>query len=213
MAGVAGAASRICLSFISPGGTQTDKTLPTGSGTTTLDTRDEHGSRIQATLVDLANPAVHVDGRALGLDSSTTPPDLDKLHPKMALLEKIRREGAEKMGLDPDVASVPKIVPLGCWIVTSFSASTLFASIEGIVPSILHAAPRFNARVSGIALCVWPIERTKHCICMPFEAASAVGDKSITINVGVKFKGKEVESAKLYSTARLLMLGAVNVQA
>jgi 2-methylaconitate cis-trans-isomerase PrpF len=34
-----------------------------------------------------------------------------------------------------------------------------------------------------------------------------------TISVGVKFESKEVESAKLYSTARLLMLGAVNVQA
>jgi len=213
MAGVAGAASRICLSFISPGGTQTDDTLPTGSGTTVLDTRNEQGLRIQATLIDLANPGVHIDGRALGLDSSTTPLDLDKLHHKMALLEKIRREGAEKMRLDPDIASVPKIVIV---LPPTAEAASKGIHIQCLVLSMgqTHKAiPLTLALNLGVAC---KIEGT-----IPFMLANGVDAKkdvtiqhpSGTIKVGVELNGKEVESAVLYSTARLLMLGEVNIEA
>ncbi len=213
MAGVAGTASRICLSFISPGGTQTDDTLPTGSSTTTLDTRDEQGSRIQATLIDLANPGVHVDGRVLGLDSSTTPLDLDKLHHKMALLEKIRREGAEKMGLDPDIASVPKIVIV---LPPTAEAASKGIHIQCLVLSMgqTHKAIPLTLALNLGAAC--KIEGT-----IPFMIAKGVdAEKDVTIQhpsgtiqVGVELNGKEVESAVLYSTARLLMQGEVNIEA
>jgi len=213
MAGVAGAASRICLSFISPGGTQTDDTLPTGSGTTVLDTRNEQGLRIQATLIDLANPGVHIDGRALGLDSSTTPLDLDKLHHKMALLEKIRREGAEKMRLDPDIASVPKIVIV---LPPTAEAASKGIHIQCLVLSMgqTHKAIPLTLALNLGAAC--KIEGT-----IPFMLANGVDAKkdvtiqhpSGTIKVGVELNGKEVESAVLYSTARLLMLGEVNIEA
>ncbi|KFY33523.1 hypothetical protein V495_08295 [Pseudogymnoascus sp. VKM F-4514 (FW-929)] len=212
MAGVAGAASRICLSFISPGGTQTDNTLPTGSGTTVMDTRDEQGLRIQASLIDLANPGVHVDGRALGLDSSTTPLDLDKLHHKMALLEEIRREGAEKMGLDPDIASVPKIV---ICLPPTAEAVSKGVHIQCLVLSMgqTHKAIPLTLALNLGAAC--KIEGT-----IPFVLANGVDAKkdvtiqhpSGAINVGVELNGKEVESAVLYSTARLLMLGEVNIE-
>jgi 2-methylaconitate cis-trans-isomerase PrpF len=213
MAGVAGTASRICLSFISPGGTQTDDTLPTGSSTTILNTRDEQGSRIQATLIDLANPGVHVDGRVLGLDSSTTPLGLDKLHHQMALLEKIRREGAEKMGLDPDIASVPKIVIV---LPPTAEAASKGIHIQCLVLSMgqTHKAIPLTLALNLGAAC--KIEGT-----IPFMLANGVdAEKDVTIQhpsgtikVGVELNGKEVESAVLYSTARLLMLGEVNIEA
>ena len=56
---------------------------------------------------------------------------------------------------------------------------------------------------------------------IPFILANGIDAKrdvtiqhpSGTINVGVELNGKEVESAVLYSTARLLMLGEVNIEA
>lgn len=212
-AGVAGTASRIRLSFISPGGTQTGMVLPTGEALTLLDTSDLNGNRVSASLVDVANPGVIIDGQKLGVDANTKPSELDQRGDMMALLEKIRREGAERMGLDPEQESVPKIVlafrPDG-----QADATGQAVTIRCVVLSMGQshkAIPLTLALNLGAACC---LEGT-----IPFTLAAKtpsmhevlIQHPSGTITVAMDVAGPEVKSASLYSSARLLMQGDVNV--
>ncbi len=75
--GVAGTGAPIRLEFMAPGGARTGKLLPTGRAVDTLDIPGL--GRIEASLVDAANPCVFVDGRdrtqhrATGLPRSDPP--------------------------------------------------------------------------------------------------------------------------------------------
>ncbi|KAI0188051.1 PrpF protein-domain-containing protein, partial [Astrocystis sublimbata] len=106
--------SRITLSFIDPAGAKTRRALPTGNAVDVLDLPD--GSTIRASLVDVSNPGVFVALEELGLRAGKanklTPAAVEADEPLKARLEIIRRAGAERMGLDPEVESVPKIVLL-----------------------------------------------------------------------------------------------------
>lgn len=212
MDGVPGTGSRISLSFLSPGGTQTNKTLPTDDATTLLDTKDVSGSSVQVSLVDVANPGVYVDGGKLGIDPDTRPEELDQNRKMMDLLERIRREGAEKMGLDPDIASVPKIV-----IVFPQTPERVSKGIT-IKCLVLSMGQTHKAIPLTFALNLGAACRIPGTI--PYLLAShrnAEGDIIIqhpsgTIEVGIKTSGQEVEVATLYSTARLLMDGDVNIE-
>ena len=108
MDGVPGHASPVTLSFISPGGAKTGKAIPTGNATDTV----QYGSNetIRASLLDISNPGVFIDGREVGWDPKSTPERLNADSKLMAKLEDIRREGARMMGMDPETPSVPKIV-------------------------------------------------------------------------------------------------------
>ncbi|GFP58636.1 putative isomerase YraM [Trichoderma asperellum] len=112
MEGVPGTASRISLSFQSPGGTQTGKVLPTGLGITSMNVTDKKGRKVNASLLDVANPGVYVDGSDLEIRPDIAPAELDHQKETLALLEAIRREAAELMGMDPNTSSVPKVVIL-----------------------------------------------------------------------------------------------------
>lgn len=78
------------------------------------------GSTIEASLVDVANPGVFVRASDLGFHVAPSAdlaavfnPAVVEADPALkARLEDIRRAGAERMGLDPAVESVPKIVAL-----------------------------------------------------------------------------------------------------
>ncbi len=87
MDGVPGTGSKIALSFLWPGGTQTGKVLPTGHSTTTMNTVDKQGRRIEASLIDVANPGVYVDGHSLGVDPDTSPAQLDQQKDKIITME------------------------------------------------------------------------------------------------------------------------------
>lgn len=211
MNGVPGVGSKIALSFVSPGGSVTGSVLPTKSGTTTLETKDAFGKSVQVSLIDIANPGVFVDGRSLGLDPEVTPAKLSQQNDVMALLEKIRQESAGKMGLKPTVASVPKILAL-----FPPSADAIAAGVNIRCIALSMGAPH-----PGIPLTL-ALNLGAACR-MEGTVASALasqlrdnGDVSIqypsgTIVVGVDIEGSDVRSASLYSTARMLMQGEVNV--
>ncbi|KAK5735452.1 hypothetical protein LTR17_008150 [Elasticomyces elasticus] len=110
ISGVPSTGSLITLSFLHPGGATTGRTLPTGNPVDTLTLPD--GSEIEATLTDIANPGVFVRAEDIGVNGDVLPDTLGKDAGLMARLETSRRAGARKMGLDPEVQSVPKIVLL-----------------------------------------------------------------------------------------------------
>ena len=211
MNGVPGAGSKIALSFVSPGGSATGKILPAGSETTTLDTKDISGKNVQVSLVDIANPGVFVDGRSLGLDPEVTPAMLGQQSDAMTLLERIRQESAEKMGLDPNVASVPKILAL-----FPSSADAIAAGVNIGCIALSMGAPHPGIPLT-LALNLGAACRMKGTVASALASQLRDGgDVSIqypsgTIVVGVDIEGSDVRSASLYSTARMLMQGEVNV--
>lgn len=78
------------------------------------------GSTVESSLVDVANPGVFVRASDLGFCAAPSAdlaavfnPGVVEADPELkSRLEDIRRAGAERMGLDPAVESVPKIVAL-----------------------------------------------------------------------------------------------------
>lgn len=212
MDGVPDTASKISLSFLSPGGTQTGKVLPTGQSITSLNTTNRNGKKIRASLLDVANPGVYVDGNDLEIWPDIAPAELDHQKDTLALLEAVRREAAELMGMDPNTSSVPKVVILFKITDKEMSAG---ANIKCLVLSMgqAHKAiPLTLALNLGVAC---RIEGTLASVL----AKNLSQDKTVTIqhpsgliDVGVDILGEDVLSASLCSTARLLMKGEVNVE-
>ncbi|MCJ1302890.1 hypothetical protein MMC08_005695 [Hypocenomyce scalaris] len=209
--GVPGTGSRIMLSFLSPGGSKTGRTLPTGNPVDLLHLPsggNKAPASIRASLVDVANPAVFILAADLGIEGTITPDNLDKDTDTMALLEGIRAEGARLMGLDPSVESIPKI--------TILSAAGPSAKGVDIVALTLSMGKTHKAMPLTIALnlgvtCQIPRTLAAEMVGKLAEgkAEVTVGHPSGKVEVGARMRGWEVESAVLSRTARKLMRGEV----
>lgn len=105
--GVPGQAAEINLKWMEPGGSKTGRVLPTGNPTDVLDIGSES---VKASLVDVSNPGIFVDGRGFNWSFDRTPEDLNQNKELMSRLEALRKKGAELMGLPPTKPSIPKIV-------------------------------------------------------------------------------------------------------
>ncbi|KAK7908293.1 hypothetical protein PG985_015596, partial [Apiospora marii] len=211
--GVPGTQSRITLGFLDPAGAKTGRALPTGNPIDILTLRD--GSQIEASLVDVSNPGVFIRASDLGTmgakgtlsPSLFTPSYVEGNLDLKARLELIRQAGAEKMGLDPAVESVPKIVAL-------LSASEK----EGIDIRCLALSmgQAHKAVPLTLALCLGAAANMPGTI--PAQLARHHGNKSSTlrighptgkVDIGTTFKGGHIVSAELHRTARYMMEGIV----
>lgn len=111
--GVAGTGAPVRVEFMSPGGSKTGKLLPTGNATDTLTLAD--GTRIEASLIDAANPCVFVDAEAVGRKGSELPDALDRDKELLGRLEAVRQAASVAMGLTKTPAesaklkSIPKV--------------------------------------------------------------------------------------------------------
>lgn len=205
--GVPGTASRITLSFLDPGGAKTGKALPTGQLVDQLDLPD--GSSITASLTDIANPGVFVLASDVGVPGDVHPDTLGSDTEMMARLEVIRQAGARKMGLDPDVQSVPKIVLL------SRPSQEAAGRRVNIVCRALSMQQAHKAVPLTLALNLGASCRLPGTLAHQ-TAVHAEGKESIVIahasgklEVGSVMKENKIESALLHRTARLLMKGEV----
>ena len=114
--GVGGNGAPVRLEFLDPGGTRTRHVLPTGHPTDQLDIPGL--GKIEASMVDAANPCVFVAASTLGKDGSEMPDALDHDTEFLARMEAIRCAASVAMGLAPDLAkaaqipSVPKVAML-----------------------------------------------------------------------------------------------------
>lgn len=216
MTGVPGRGSRITLSFLDPAGAKTGKgAFPTGRVVDELVLGD--GRRVEASLVDVSNPGVFVRMEDLGLGIATTPGDVEGDEVLKRRLEEVRQKGAEKMGLDPMVQSVPKIVLVG----------TPAKGEEGIDIRCLALSmgQAHKAVPLTLALCLGAAAGVKGTI--PYqlqrkredgedkpasEALSTtvvIGHPSGNVEIGTRVKHGEVVSAELHRTAKILMKGEV----
>jgi 2-methylaconitate cis-trans-isomerase PrpF len=95
--GVAGTGAPIRLDFLSPGGSVTERLLPTGNVRDWLEVPG-FGS-IEVSMVDAAKPCVIVRARDIGLTGAELPEALDANAAVLGRLESIRRAAAVAMGL------------------------------------------------------------------------------------------------------------------
>lgn len=94
--GVAGTGSPVRLDFLSPGGANTGKLLPTGN---LIDTLDVPGvGKVEASLVDAGNSLALIDAARIGLTGTELPTEIDT--PEMLeTIEKIRNVAGVVMGI------------------------------------------------------------------------------------------------------------------
>jgi 2-methylaconitate cis-trans-isomerase PrpF len=211
MDGVPGSGSKIALSFLNPGGTQTGKVLPTDHGITTMDAVDKADIRIEASLVDVANPGVYIDGGACGISPNILPTELDQQADTMKLMETVRREAAVRMGLDPDIASVPKIVALFSPSAEEVDAGVHINCIVLSMGQTHKAIPLTLALNLGVACLLDSTLASRLSRNIASGSTVTIRHPSGTIDVSVDVTSGKVASASIYSTARLLMQGEVNI--
>jgi len=100
IAGVKGTASPIKLKFVDPAGTISDRLLPTGNPVDVLEVPGL--GKVNASIVDAANPLVFVKAKDLGLKGTELPADLDSQKDTLDMLEKVRGIAAVMLGLIRD---------------------------------------------------------------------------------------------------------------
>lgn len=209
IAGVPGTASKISLCFLDPAGTKTGKALPSGNPIDILDLSESDGGPIQASLVDIANPAVFIWARDLGIDGDIKPDELQTKTSLMHRLEKIRQAGAERMGMDPSATGVPfiailstpseKAVSEGIQLqVRALSMQQAHKTIPGTLTLNIGSARRIPGTLPAQLACQ-----------SASEDSMTISHPGGLIEVGSILKDDKIESAVLHRTAKILMKGKV----
>ncbi|KAI3337421.1 DUF453-domain-containing protein [Xylariaceae sp. AK1471] len=219
MDGVPGSQSRITLSFVDPAGAKTGRALPTGDAVDVLELDD--GSTVRASLVDVSNPGVFVVLDELGLGhvspETFTPAVVEADVNLKARLEMIRRAGAERMGLDPNVQSVPKIVLLfprgaGEGEDVDVDVKCLAMSMgqaHKAVPLTLSLCLGAAASMEGTVAAEVRRRRKESDNENRTSSSVVIGHPGGTVEIGATFRDGKIVSADLHRTARVLMRGEV----
>lgn len=176
------------------------------------------GSTIEASLVDVANPGVFVRAADLGFHAADPSADLAAVFNPAAVeadaalktrLEAIRRAGSERMGLDPTVESVPKIVALyparaadGVDIrCLALSMGQAHKAVPLTLALCLGAAANFPGTIAARL-----VRQRGHA---DDGATVSIGHPSGRVDIGTVMRDGEIISAELHRTARFMMQGNV----
>ena len=221
--GVAGTGAPIRVSFLEPGGTKTGHLLPTGNVVDTLTLSD--GDRVQASLIDAANPCVFVAARDLGKTGAEQPFELSNDAGFMARMEEIRVAGSVAMGLARDlsearrIASLPKVAivapPTDALLL---DGSVLRAGDSNLTVRMLSMEQPHRALPITGAICLAIASRITGTIVADQTCASsgpmtlAHPSGSITVDATIDQSGPVpyAVSGSAYRTARVLFSGNVH---
>ncbi|OCH84924.1 DUF453 domain-containing protein [Obba rivulosa] len=223
MAGVHGKASRILLEFPSPSGARTGALMPSGKPTDVLQVEPvpngPNSMEVPASCIDATNPTVLIsasDLRTIFKGHNHDPvatPLLFYADPVVRqVVENIRRAGAERMGLDPDMQAQPKIAILSPpssdteadIVAHTFSMGVLHKAIPMTVGLCLAVAARVPDTVA------WNLVHTAKHRHKTETDPLRIAHPSGYVDVGVDMDGQgEVKSVKVVRTGRRLMTGWV----
>ncbi|KAJ2972796.1 hypothetical protein NUW58_g9108 [Xylaria curta] len=213
MDGVPGTQSRITLSFVDPAGAKTGRALPTGNPVDVLELPD--GSSVRASLVDVSNPGVFVTLEELGLGHESpdtfTPAAVEADAELKSRLEMIRQAGAARMGLDPKIESVPKIVLLfprnsaGEGVDVRCLAMSM-GQAHKAVPLTLSLCLGAAANIDGTVASQIRVPRDNGA---NGSSSVVIAHPSGSVEIGATFDNGNIISADLHRTARVLMKGEV----
>ena len=224
--GVAGAAARIRLDFLDPGGAGTGSLLPSGLITDEVELAD--GQTVDVCCVDATTPCVFVAATDLGLTATELPADLEADGDVLAGLEEIRALAGVRMGLGDSAAAIssrslssPKIAVVGPPAdATLLDGRTMAAEhVELSVRMISMGQPHRAAPLTG-GMCLAVAANLSGSLVHRLARLEASGDVRLGTPSGPIPIGAKVESAGLdshvdyittYLTARRLMEGNVLV--
>jgi 2-methylaconitate cis-trans-isomerase PrpF len=225
--GVAGTGAPIRLEFMAPGGARTGKLLPTGRAVDTLDIPGL--GRIEASLVDAANPCVFFDARALDCTGIEMPDAIERNTALQSHLEAIRRAASVAMGIAPDldaaarIMSVPKVAMVTApRTMQTLARVTLGAADADIVVRMISVGQAHRAVPLTGALCLAVATRLAGTIpatlakgLRPDAAEIRIANPSGITRVDAKVTAgpsPTAEYAAVYRTARRLFEGRVLVR-
>jgi hypothetical protein len=227
--GVAGTGAPVRLDFLDPGGAGTGKLLPTGGP---LDQIEVPGlGRIEASMIDAANPCVFVVAGAVGMTGTEMPHELDANRGLLKRLDAIRVAASLRMGIAASVEeagrkpSIPKVAMVASPADSrTLAGDTLSAeSIDVTVRMISLEQPHRAVPLTG-AMCLAVASRLEGSIVHRVTRRPLTTDEQVRIGQpsGVTVVGAAVrrednswtaEHASVYRTARRLMDGAIYVRA
>lgn len=221
--GVSGSGARISLEFLSPGGSVTSGLLPTGKA---IEIIELDGRSFEVSIVDATNPVVFVAAGQLGKDISTLPDVIEADRDLMALLDRLRRLAAVRIGLgvSPDSVGLanPKIAVIASpGIFTTLDGRRLGPAEHDIAVRMLsmervHRAVTLTGAMCLAAACGIRGSLAHRLAATPTEADTfRVGHPSGVVAAGARVAangaGWDVASCTVYRTARRLMQGEVAV--
>jgi 2-methylaconitate isomerase len=224
--GVSRPGSPIRLTFLDPGGAATGKLLPTGNVLDILDIGG--GRRIEASLVDVANPVVMVDMDDVCPEKEGFDPAWFQSPEQRALFEDIRVAAAQAMGLVPDeetartrLTNLPLvcIVRRPCAYVTSSANHVDPHQVDIVTQMVSMGLPHKATPLTG-AMCLAAASRIEgtvaHAVANPasrdrdeFRIGHPSGVLQVTANCKRNGDGWHVGEAGVFRTARRLFDGRV----
>jgi len=227
--GVAGSGAPIKLEFLAPGGAATGRLLPTGNVIDLLDI--EGAGRIEASMVDAANPCVFVSADTLGLSGTEMPDQLERDTTCMQRLEAIRVAASLRMGIAaaPAEAARKPSIPKVAIVTGPHDAATLTGepvsadACDVTIRMISIGQPHRAVPLTG-AMCLAVAARLPGSIVARAARPPVTADAPIRIAQpsgvtvvasSIRHEGEEwlAEHATVYRTARRLMEGFVFVRA
>lgn len=221
--GVSGSGARIALEFLSPGGTVTSGLLPTGK---VIETIELDGRVFEVSIVDATNPVVFLGAGQLGIDISASPDVIEADRDLMALLDRLRRLAAVRIGLgiSPDSVGLanPKIAVIASpGVFTTLDGRPLGPAEHDIAVRMLsmervHRAVTLTGAMCLAAACGIEGSLAHRLAGAPAKADTIrVGHPSGVVAAGARVAanggGWDVTSSTVYRTARRLMHGEVAV--
>ncbi|WP_323010563.1 2-methylaconitate cis-trans isomerase PrpF family protein [Paracoccus sp. (in: a-proteobacteria)] len=222
--GVAGTAAAVRLEFNNPSGTKTGRLLPTGHPVDWLEGEDF--GRIEASMIDAANPCVFVKAEDLGKSGTEFPADLDLDADFLTRMEAIRCAASVAMGIAPDLATAARIpsVPKVAIIAPPADYSSLSGrqmqakDLSILVRMISIGQPHRAVPITG-AVCLGIAARVPgslaHSYCTAKTGPITVAHPSGTTVVDAVIEIAEdpaqttARAGVVYRTARKLFSGAV----
>lgn len=226
--GVAGTGAPVRLDFIDPGGAGTGKLLPTGNS---IDQLEVPGvGRIEASMIDAANPGVFVEAQSVGLSGVEMPAELEANPDVLRRLDAIRVAASLRMGIAANVEqasakpSVPKVAIVAGPRDAHTLSGQLLAALEGdvTVRMISIGQPHRAVPLTG-AMClavsaklpgsvVNRVARTAESADAPVRIAQPSGVTVVDALVSYRNGEWYAEQATVYRTARRLMEGWVYIR-
>ncbi len=220
--GVAGTGAEVALDFLEPGGAKTGRLLATGRPCDVLEVPGV--GRIEASLVDAANPCVFVAAEAMGVTGAEAPDALEADADFLARMEAVRQAASVAMGIAKDadearrITGVPKVA-----VVAAPRPQRLLNGAEMpaddmdiLVRMISVGQPHRAVPLTG-ALCLAVATRLDgsipHALCRPDRTQVRIAQASGLTVVEARMTEKDgqafAESASVLRTQRRLMDGFV----
>ncbi len=208
--GVPGTSARIDCDWHEPSGSAGHGLLPTGNSRDVLTT--ENGREYEVSIVDAANPVVFVNAAAVGLVGTELPGEIESRSGLVDLLDQLRKIGASCAGI-PFSPGIPKLVVVSR--ASDYKTSGgLFEpeSTHDIQARMIAMRTVHRSYAVTAAICTAVAGRISDTIVPRLESSvTRIAHPYGVMDVGVKYDGTRLATARVGRTARLVMTGMASL--